>query len=307
MATTRVSDLGNLVLAGIREVFDTAKQNPGPIEYPQICREVFETKQTGKYDTVGSLGPATAHTEESSGVYDKVEWNNETTIVSSTVEKKVAATIESKEFDQYGVIEATFGAPLMNTLIMYKEQAVADVWNDCFTDTGADGVYIASSTHPLKNNSALYNDNLASGALTVDNIKTAKNMFNHIYTQSGMKFHTNPTHILLHKDKLYDINELLASNLMAWELSNTINSLQSVAPLQIIVSTHLDISSVGVSPWYLIDKTLKGAGCVLQKRTDVRLKTWEDPDDGTFKARAYEIYGVGMVAPGYGFVASPGS
>lgn len=307
MATTRTDDLGNLMLAGIREVFDSAAQNQRPAEYPQICREVVEEKLVGKYETVGSMGPATKHVEESAGVYDKIEVDNETTITSEVIEKKVKATLEAKIFDQYGVVESTFGAPLVELLVSYKEQAVADVWNGVFADTGADGVTLASSAHPLKNNNALYNDNLTRGALTVENIKTAKNMFNHIYTQSGMKFHTNPTHILIHKDKLYDIKELLESNLLAWELSNTVNSLQMIAPLQIIASSYLDISSTGVAPWFLLDKTIPKAGCVLQKKQGLTLKTWEDNDELSFKANAYEVYGVGMVAPGYGFVASPGS
>lgn len=313
MATTRVSDLMNsektqgLTLAGIDEIFNTAKQTPRPVEYPQLCREVHNEKQIGNYDTVGSLGPATKHVEESAGVYDKIEWNNRTTITVDVIEKKVKATLEAKQFDLSGIVESTFGAPLVETLISYKEQAVADVWNDVFTDTGADGVYLASNTHPLKNNNALYNDNLMSGALTTDNIKTAKNMFNHIYSQSGMKFYTKPTHILVHQDKLYDLNELLESNLMAWELSNTTNSLQNISPLKIIASSYLDISSTGVAPWFLIDKNLTGAGCVLQTQMGMTLHAWLENDDLTYRGIGYEIYGEGMVAPGYGFVASPGS
>jgi hypothetical protein len=307
MATTRVSDLSNLILAGSDEVFNKAAKAPRTQYYKDCSREVQCEKQTGNYDTIGNLTAAQEHVEESAIVFDKIEYNNRTSIVSSVVAKGVKATLEATEFDLYDVVKRQFGEPLINVMNTFKERKVANVWNGVFTDTGADGVALANSSHPLKNSASL-NDNLLTGALSTEKIKEAKNMFNFIYDQSGEFFDTQPTHLLIHPNKMFQALELLNSALMAWELSNTKNSLQDVAPIKIIQNKYLDYTvATDVSPWFMLDKGLTDAGCVLQKKAGLTLKTWFENKELSLLGVAYEIYGAGMVAPGYGWVASPGS
>jgi hypothetical protein len=105
MATTRLADLSNLILAGSDEVFNKAAKAPRRQYWKEICREEQQEKRTGNYDTVGNLSPATEHNEESAIAFDKIEYNNRTTIVSKVYDKGVEATLESQEFDQYGVVE----------------------------------------------------------------------------------------------------------------------------------------------------------------------------------------------------------
>ena len=307
MATTRLADLSNLILAGSDEVFNKASKAPRRQYWKEICREEQQEKRTGNYDTVGNLGAATEHNEESAIVFDKIEYNNRTSIISKVYEKGVKATLESTEFDLYDVVKRQFGEPLVNVMNNKKERIVAAVWNGVFTDTGADGVALASDSHPLKNNLLLVNDNLITGALSTEKIKEAKNRFNFIYDQAGEYFDTMPTHLLIHPNKMFQALELLNSVLMAWELTNTKNSLQDVMPIKIIQNKYLTYAvAADVSPWFLLDKNLTDAGCVLQTKKGLTLKTWFENEDLSLKGIAYEIYGAGMVAPGYGFIASAG-
>lgn len=307
MATTLLSDLSNLILAGSDEQFNKSVGAPRRLYYKDIVREVQQEKQTGNYDSLGNLTAAEKHNEESAISFDKISYNNRTSIVSYVWEKGVKATLEATEFDLYDVVERTFGEPLVTKLVQKKEHNVADVYNDVFTDTGADGVYLASDSHPLLRDSTKYNDNLITGALSVENIKAMKNRFNNIYDQAGELFDTQATHILVHSNKLFDVYELLNSALMAWELTNTKNSLQDVAPIKVIENKYLDYNySDDTSPWFMLDKNLTGAGCVLQVKKGLTLRTWFENEDLSLKGVGYEIYGVGMIAPGYGFVASLG-
>jgi len=306
MATTRVTDTGNLIYAGIEEIFRGAAAAPMEVDYKNIVREKPLQDLYGYYEQLGDLGSARKHSEEADVYYHKIEWSNRTTITSYVYENGIKGSLESMHFDKYDIIEQYFGEPLVRTMVNMKERVVAEVYNDVFTDTGADGTYLAYAEHPLKNSTTLYNDNLASGDMDGDNIIAAKNKFNHIYDQAGEFYPTRATHLLCHPDKEYLALMLLNSNLMALEISNTKNVLQDVMPVKVLTNKFLEGASSTIFPWFLLDKTQR-AGCVLQTSKGLDLKTFWDWDTLTFKGLVYEIYGCGMIAPGYGFVASPGS
>lgn len=305
MADTRVSDIARMTEAGVNEVFNAAAKKPRVLEYKPICREVKGDKQICKYDSLGAIGPAVVKAEGDTITFRKLEQAYETTIESTTKTNGVMASIEALKYDLKGVVEKTFGEPLVRTMITLKEKAVADVYNDSFTTNGADGVAQVSNSHPLVN-SALVNDNLLTGEMSTTTIVAAKNMFNRIYDQAGELFDTAPTHLLIHPNKLYLALQLLNSQLMALELSNTKNVLQDVHALKIITNRYLDYNTgTDASPWFLLDKTLD-AGVVLQNFEDLSIDRWFEPSDLSFRGVAWEMYGCGMVAPGYGIIGSQG-
>jgi len=303
---TRVADISALIYAGIDEVFNAAAKMPRRKYYVNIVRVKPNQKKYGWYDTVGDLSAAEVHVEGSAINFDKIEYNNRTTITTQVISKGVQGTMESMEFDLENVVKKQFGTPLVKVMNNKKEKIVADVYNGVFTTASADGVYQASASHPLKNSSSL-NSNLASGELGTTTFSDAKNMFNHIMDQAGEPFDTEPTHLLIHPDKIYLALQLINSNLMAFELSNNKNVMQDVFPVKVLQDRYLTYTAATkVSPWFLLDKSLD-AGCVLQTKGGLTLKTFWDLNTLSYKGLAYEMYGAGMIAPGYGFVASPGS
>jgi hypothetical protein len=311
MPYTDLSAIGQLVYAGIDEVFSTATKVPRKLFYKQIVREKTQKKKYGWYDTIGALGPAELHTEDKPITYDKIEYDSRTTIETLVYDKGVKGTLESIEFDLENVVQTQFGSPLVRVMTQKKERVVAAVYNGVFTTVGADLAYQASATHPLKNSSKV-NVNLLTGEMSPETIKKAKNLFNDIYDQAGEFYDTEPTHLLIHPNKLYLALMLLNSNLMALELTNNKNVIQDVMPIKVITNKYLtyDITA-DTAPWFMLDKPLMsegdGAGCILQKTGGLQLKTFWDWDNLTYKGIAYEMYAAGMVAPGYGFVASLGT
>ena len=307
MAGTRMSDIGALIYAGIDAVFERAAKKPRRLYYPSVVTVKPNKKREGWYDTIGNLGPAEIHNEEDPITYDKIEYNNRTTITTNVIAKGVKGSMESIEFDLENVVKHQFGEPLVKALIQKKERIIADVYNDVFSATGADGVAQAASNHPLMNHPTKVNDNLLSGEISPDKIIEAKNRFNAIYDQSGEFFDTEPTHLLIHPNKMFLALQILNSNLMALELSNTKNVVQDVMPIKVLVNKYLDYDyDNDISPWFMLDRTLD-AGCVLQTKGGLNLNTEWDWDILAYKGVAYEMYGAGMIAPGYGFIASPGS
>ena len=304
---TRLSDIGNLSLAGSSEIFNAAMKQNIDMYWKPICREVQESKQIGNYDTVGDLGPAAYHVEEDPITFDGISYDNRTYITSRVVSKGVKVTMEANIFDQYNEIKKQFGKPLTVVMNDFKEVLVADVYNDAFTTNGIDGVAQISNSHPLSG-SPLLNDNLVTGPLTPANFKAGKLRFEFLYTQAGRHFPTHPTHLLIHPGMQYVAYEMLNSALMAFELSNTKNSLQALQPTKLLMNPYLDYNtSTDVSPWYLLDKSIDDAGVVLQKKQGLQLRNWFENAELTLKGVAYEVYGAGIVAPGYGIVGSTGA
>lgn len=307
MAGTRLSNITKLTTDTADLVFNRAAKAPTKKYYEQIVTERTEPKRIGNYVTIGDLGQAQIKGEGDVIVYDKIQDNYSTAITSQTIVKGVEASMESLEYDMENVVKNRFGSPLVTRLINYKERAVADAYNDGFTSTGADGVAIFSATHPLQS-SVLVNDNLATGALTPENLIAAKNKFTFIYDQAGEYFNSDPTHLVIHKNKLYTALQIMQSQLMAFELSNTKNVVNDTVPLSIVVNPYLDYTvSTGVSPWFLIDKTMQDAGCILQTKKGVMLDTWWEKNNQVFRGTATEMYGVGFVSPGYSVVGSTGA
>ena len=307
MAGGRVSDIVSMTEAGVDLVFNRAAKMPRRKYYSQIVWEMQQKKRTGNYHTMGDLGPAEEKAEADIINFDRVQENYETNITSTTKSKGVEASLEQLEYDLERVVESRFGAGLMRVMQTYKEKVCANLYNDAFTTTGADGVYQIDDDHPLQN-SALENDNLATGALTPDNLIAAKNKFNMIYDQAGDFFDTEPTHLLINKNKLFTALMILESQLMAMELSNNKNVVEDAMPLKIVVNPYIDYTvATGVSPWFLLDRTLTDAGAVLQKKRGMWLKTWWENNNQVFRGAALEMYGAGIISPGYGIVGSTGA
>lgn len=302
MAGTRISDIQKMTEAGVDVVFNRAAKMPKRKYYGQICTERQEMKQVGSYHTIGDLGAASVKVEADTVNFDRIQENYETNITSTTKAKGVEASLESLEYDLERVVKGTFGTALLQKLQILKEKEVAACYNEGFaTDTMADGVYVFSNTHPLQGNVLLYNDNLMSGALTGENLITAKNMFNSIYDQSGELFDTEPTTLAIHPNKLYLALQILGSSLMALELSNTKNVVNDFMPIKVVTNKYFTDGY-----WFLIDKTLEDAGCILQTKRGVTLKTWWVNENQVFRGLAYEMYGAAFISPGYGLVGSAG-
>jgi phage major head subunit gpT-like protein len=306
MAFTRVSDTGNLIYPGIAAIFNRAMKMARVLQYKPFVMEKNIKAKHGYYDTMGNLSAAEEHTEGNQITYDKISHLHRTTITAKVFVKGVQGSMESLHFDLYDEIKKNFGAPLVDTLAFKKEKVVADQYNNGFTTTGADGVYLFDDDHPLQR-SPLENDNLATGALTPPNLTAGKIKFEFIRNQAGELYPTRPTHLGIHPAKMYAALEILNSNLIALELSNTKNVLQDYMTIKVATNSYFSYNtSTNVSPWFLLDKTLE-AGCVLQTSKGVELNTRWDWDNLSYKGVAYEIYNAGIIAPGYGIVASTGA
>lgn len=306
MAITLTSNITTLVDNLVDVVVQRSLSRPMEKYYPMICTEKTLSTPTGTYQQIGQLGPAAVKPEGDNMEIDKIEDAYTTEITVQTIAKAAGTSFESLQDDQYNVVNQVFGPVLIDKLVQFKERAIADLYNDSFSTTGADGVYEIDDDHPLVN-SALENDNLATGSLTVENLKAAYNKFNFIYDQSGEYMNSRPTHLLTHPNKMFQIIELMESNLLAHELSNTKNSLMDLR-IKPVFNPYIDYTAAtDVAPWFLLDRNLPDSGAVLQRQTGYEIQKWTNEENMTYYASVAERYGTGMIAPGYGVVGSDGT
>ena len=307
MATGRMTDVERMTEAGVDMIFNKAVKMPRKKLYPMISTEKKQPKLIGKYDSLGDLTAAAVKVEGDDIPFDAIEQAYETTITSKTVAKGVHASREKLEYDLYGTVNSRFGVPLLKRMQQFKEIEIADRYNDGFTTTGADGEYIFDTDHPLVNSDS-ENSNLATGELSPDNLIDAKNMFIDIKDQAGLSFDTYPTTLLINDKKQYIAMQILESQLVAFELSNTKNVVNALEPLRVVANRHIDYTAAtGVSPWFLIDDTLEDAGCILQTKKGIWLETEWIKANQIYRGMCFEMYGSGMVAPGYKIIASTGA
>ncbi|MFA6359013.1 MAG: Mu-like prophage major head subunit gpT family protein [Candidatus Omnitrophota bacterium] len=306
MAGGRSSDITNLKKAGINFVFNEAAKVPQEQQWPMLVTKVNEEKEVGTYLTVGDVGNAQLHVEGDAYTFEGISEDWKTEITIATYGKGVFATRKQMKDDQTMSVNGMFGTKLIRSMIETKEQTVANAYNDGFATTMADAVYVFSSTHPLSNATGQYNDNLITGAITTDNIKTGLNQFYLIKNQAGNRYPTKATHILANSMEQFTIIELLQSQLLAWELSNTVNSVSKAQPLGVILNNYIDHTGKGdtYSPWFLLDKTIDRAGCIYQYRGGMNLETEVNFLTKNYEATCEEEFAVAFASPGYGCVAS---
>ena len=296
----RISDITRMTEAGVDVVFNRTVQALTQKRYPLICTEKNLKRRIGSYNTIGDFTAAAIKDEGDTIPYDKVQHYLETTITSYTVAKGAEASLEQIHYDLENVVLPRFGMPLVKPLLQYKEKLIAELYNDAFTTTGADGKYLIDDDHPLQS-SVLVNNNLATGALGLDAFIAAKQKFNYIYDQAGEFYDTEPTHLLIHPDQIYKAKQIIESILVPFELVNTKNVANDVMPIRIITNKYIDATK-----WFLLDRSLQDCGAILQTSKGLMLETWWEKNNSVFRGMAKEMYGAGIVSPGYGIVGSTG-
>ena len=73
MAGTYVSDLGNLLYAGLDAVFNSALKAPRQTYYKNIVNQKSVGKKYGWYETIGAMGAAYEKLDGAAYTFDKIE------------------------------------------------------------------------------------------------------------------------------------------------------------------------------------------------------------------------------------------
>ena len=296
MATTYSGDVSRLLVLGIKEVMKKLLQAQRTTYFDQYSSKKTSNKLAEYYETIGNISPAQIVAEGGQLPYNTISQGYRTTLTNVKVVNGFAVSIETNDDELYGAIDEAKVGGLMRTMIGKKERLVADQWNNTTSYTGADGVALAATNHPLINSTSV-NNNYTTGTITPDNVITAANLFNDILDQAGELFDTEPTQLLAHKNQMARVMAVLESSLKAYELSNTKNTVPALKP---VFSKFLDKTK-----WHLRDETIDSV--VLQERKGLEQNVEKDAViNYRYLINMIERYCAGTINNGYGFVTSSG-
>lgn len=295
--TTR-ADIARAMYVGTKEVFmENLKKQPTE-QWKSYAAIKDSNKMEETYDSVGNLKPAEIKAEGAALVYGDIKEAYKTTVKNETVANGFSVTMEATEDEQWGLVPAVKVNELVRTMISAKEKAVAKVWDDVTTATGADGVAYAAKLHPNLNNAATFNDNLVEGAFDIDSYQAAVSKFNHWRNHFGDKFFTTPSAILAHRDRQTNIFAMLQSQLVPFENTNTKNT---IPQLKTIFSNYINELQV-----HILDESIDSA--ILQKRKGMKDEyDYDKRETFNFYYNVHERYKAAMINPGFGFVTITGA
>jgi hypothetical protein len=294
----RRTDISRMLAAGQAKIFK-GNLKPAKKEQWRQCSTIMKsTKAQETYDSIGNLKPAHIKVEEGKIEYGKLEQAYQTTVINETIANGYWFSMEVEEDDLYAIVDEGQQKELPRTMQHRREIDIAAIWDGVFTRTGADGVYYASATHPLKNLAGTYNDNLGANVEPSPNaLIDINNKFNHIYRHNGELFDTDASAILHHKDKMSTWQAIMASNLKAQELSNTKNT---VPQLRLIWNKYINTDY-----YHLIDEEWESV--IMQIKRGFKYGYTVDKKDtlNTY-FHVTERRKAAHINPGFGHISSKG-
>jgi len=286
------ADIAKAMYVGTKEVFKKTLKKNRSEEWKNYCSMKTSDKMEETYDTIGNLKPATEKVEGAPVVYGDIVEGTTTTITNKTYANGLAVTMEAQEDEQYGMIPVAKTEELARTMLQLRERNVAAAWDGTNVNVGADGVAHAHAAHPLLN-SVETNNNLVAAVFDLTSYKAAANLFNGWKNHAGEKFDTLPTMLLAHRDRQTEVLAMLESTLVAFENSNTKNTIPKLKP---VFSRY-----IAALPVYLIDEMIDSV--IFQRRKALTTEyDYDKRDTFNWYFNVHERYRVGVINPGYGFV-----
>lgn len=292
------SDVAKAMYVGVNEVFMKALKKNRTEEWKSCVAIKTSKSMEETYETIGNLKAASEKVESAPIVYGDIVEGNTVTLKNKTWANGYSVTMEAEEDEKWGIVPVAKTEELARTILQLRERNVAAQWDGVLTDIGGDGVAHASHLHPLINNVALFNDNLVVAVFDSTSYEAGCKLFNHQMNHQGEKFDTLPTQLLAHRDRQTQVLALLQSALVAFENSNTKNTIPQLRPT---FNRYIDELMV-----HLIDESIDSI--VLQRRKG--LHTEYDYDKrSTFNwfYNIHERYITGCINNGFGFITIKGS
>lgn len=208
-------------------------------QYPKVFKVGKMRKKEETFPHLGGFSMWKENTEGNTINEDEMSQGPTAKFVARRFDNGYSVTWELVKDDLYGVMTGRgvkgSAQGLGDGLRKLEEQESADVINNGFTVNGYDGVPLFASNHPLEDSSDVL-DNLVTGGLTPENIKTGMTKMRNQVDGAGNKILARAKQLITGPDLEWTAKEIVQSVNQAHELSNTKN----VINLEPIVMDYID-------------------------------------------------------------------
>lgn len=288
-SNTHISDnFGKLLAPGLRKIFfETYAEVPE--QFSKIYK-VNTSKKASETDYgLGAFGDWEERTSEVDTVsYGTLDPGLERIYTHKAFTKGFMIGRELYDDEQYRQINK-FPAAMARAGRAFVEKQAHSFLNNAFTTNIYDGVPLFSAAHPLVNSTDKGN-NLATGALTTANLKTAMKQMRETVDEAGNIISSSAKKLIVPPALEYTAREILNSTLLPDTELNNANSIKGA--LDLVVDDYLGAAAGGSdTAWFIVDPTY----CELNFfwRVKPEFKWDEDFDTFVAKYRGYMRFSYG--------------
>jgi hypothetical protein len=208
-----------------------------PEQYTQVVTVGDMDKKTVSYPHIGAFGKWKENTEGNTINETEIHEGDVAYFTARRFDDGYSVTWELTRDNLYGStgVLAGFGKggsaqALARGLRATVETEAAAPINNGFTNVGYDGVPLFSDSHPLTD-SNLLGDNLVTGPLNPENVKTGMTKLRNTLNEAGIKIPARAKQLVVGPDNEFTALEILKSVNQAYELSNTANVIEGIRPI----------------------------------------------------------------------------
>lgn len=285
----------NTLLEGLREVFtDSAK---AVTEVSQASsKDVFNfyssRKNSEDFQKVSGVGRFTSVDEEDPTPIVKRDEIMKTNFLHTTFRKGVGISYEALQDQLYNEMKDHVEQLGFSAQETQEYNRFAIIRNITSTN-GADGVPLASNSHPLSGGQV--QDNLHTGAVSVATLKTLFQSFREMKDYTLKQFISTPKLLLCAPANHAAVLEFTKSKLKAGTANNDLNYFSEVFPgVQVKFSPYIGVAGGGSDTGVTLIGTRHKLNVVVREKIRTWMNKWDESSDIVTKFNAMYRESVGF-------------
>lgn len=257
-------------------------------EYPDLFERDDSNKSYEETVELTGFGLAPVKSEGSSVAYDSETQGVTTRFTNVAYALGYAVTREERDDNLYEIVSKRRARANAFSMAQTKENVAANIINNGFTATGADGVALFSTAHPTitgsQSNRLTVDADLSEASLE-DLIIQVMNTTN----SRGLRISLMPQSLHVAPANWFEANRILKSTLQNDTASNAVNALKATnaLPKGIMVNHYF----TDADAWFV--KTNCPEGLKHFQRVAIQFTQDNDFDTENAKAKSYERYSFG--------------
>jgi len=285
----------NTLLEGLREVFtDSLKEEVEPMQ--ATSKDIFNfyasRKNSEDFQKVSGVGRFTAVAEEDPTPIVKRDEIMKTNFSHSTFRKGVGISYEALEDQLYNEMKDNVEQLAISARETMEFNRFAVIRNIAITN-GADGVPLASNSHPLSGGQT--QDNLITGAITETVLESAFQLFREMKDYTLKQFISAPKILLTAPANHAEVMRLTKSKLQANTANNDLNYLSEVFPgVRVMFSPYIGVAAGGSDTGVTLIGKRHKMNTVVREKLRTWMNKWDESSDIVTKFNALYRESVGF-------------
>jgi hypothetical protein len=262
-------------------------------EYTDLFNTVVSDKNYEEYVQVTRFGLAQIKPQGAPLAYDSEFQGATARLTNVAYAQGYAVTIEEIRDNQYEKVARTRASSNAEAMRQTKEYVCANVYNRAFTAgfTGADGVVLCSTAHPLVLGGTGANTPTVAADLSEVSLEDALIGMMGMQDDRGLTVRLMPESLHVSRFEIFNAQRILKSIQQSGTANNDINAIRSMG----LLPKGAKVNHYFTSPhaWFVRSASLPENGMIYQERDKIEFDSDNDFSTKNALASAYERYAVG--------------